>query len=84
MSVVEYSGGSTGTALALICSVKGYRFRLVTSDAFSQEKIHMMRALGAELEIIEAFDGGITGTLIQAMVDRAGTRNFLHRSTEQP
>lgn len=49
MSVVEYSGGSTGTALALICSVKGYRFRLVTSDAFSQEKIHMMRALGAEL-----------------------------------
>ena len=71
MSVVEYSGGSTGTALALICSVKGYRFRLVTSDAFSQEKIHMMRALGAELEIIEAYDGGITGALIQAMVDRA-------------
>ena len=57
MSVVEYSGGSTGTALALICSVKGFRFRLVASDAFSQEKIHMMRALGAELEIIEAFDG---------------------------
>jgi len=71
MSVVEFSGGSTGAALALICSIKGYPFRLITSNAFSQEKISMMRSLGAQLEIIESPDGKITKQLIDAMVNRA-------------
>ena len=48
-TVVEYTGGSTGASLALICSAKGYRIRIVTSDAFSREKLDQMRALGAEL-----------------------------------
>src|SRR2546425_4589353 len=46
---VEYTGGSTGTSLAFVCAVKGYRLRVVTSDAFSKEKLDHMAALGAEL-----------------------------------
>src|SRR5689334_21363703 len=48
-TVVEYTGGTTGVSLALICSARGYRAHLVTSDAFSEEKRHTMRAYGAEL-----------------------------------
>src|SRR6187200_3064729 len=48
-TVVEYTGGSTGTSLALVCAAKGYRIRIVTSDAFSKEKLDHMAALGAEL-----------------------------------
>lgn len=71
MTVVEYSGGSTGAALALICSIKGYPFRLITSNAFSKEKINTMRALGAQLEIIESPDGKISKSVIDAMISRA-------------
>ena len=48
-TVVEYTGGSTGASLALVCVAKGYRLRIVTSDAFSREKLDQMRALGAEV-----------------------------------
>src|SRR6476659_5031648 len=48
-TVVEYSGGSTGASLALVCAAKGYPIRIVTSDAFSQEKRDHMRALGADV-----------------------------------
>ena len=71
MTVVEYTGGSTGSGLAFICAVKGYRFRVVSSDAFGHEKLDTMRALGAELEVIESKDGKITPELINRMIDRA-------------
>ena len=71
MTVVEYTGGSTGSGLAFICAVKGYRFRVVSSDAFGHEKLDTMRALGAELEVIESKDGKITPELINKMIDRA-------------
>ena len=71
MAVVEYSGGSTGAALSLICSIKEYPFRLVTSDAFSKEKIQMMEALGAQLEIVKSPDGKISKDLIQGMITKA-------------
>src|SRR5438105_8723630 len=51
-SVVEYTGGSTGVSLSLVCAVKGYPLHIVTSDAFSQEKLDHMRILGARLQII--------------------------------
>ena len=54
MTVVEYSGGSTGAGLAFVCSLKGYNFRLVTADVFGKEKIDLMRSLGANLEIIKS------------------------------
>ena len=51
-TVVEYTGGSTGASLALVCAAKGYRIRIVTSDAFSPEKRDQMAALGAELTLV--------------------------------
>ena len=53
-TVVEYTGGSTGASLALVCAAKGYRLQIVTSDAFSQEKLDHMAALGAELTLVPA------------------------------
>jgi cysteine synthase A len=70
-TVVEYTGGSTGTSLALVCAAKGYRLRIVTSDAFSQEKRDHMAALGAELTLVPSEGGRTTGKLIQDMIERA-------------
>ena len=68
--VVEYTGGSTGSSLAFVCAVKGYPLRIVSSDAFADEKIRTMRAFGAEVELIPSPDG-ITPDLIPAMMRRA-------------
>jgi cysteine synthase A len=69
-TVVEYTGGSTGSSLAFVCSLKGYPLRIVTSDAFSAEKLATMRALGADLEVLPSPEG-ITPRLIPAMMERA-------------
>jgi cysteine synthase A len=71
MKVVEYTGGNTGSALALVCAVKGYRFTPVSSDAFAAEKLNTMRAFGAELEIIPSDAGKLTPDLFQKMIARA-------------
>jgi cysteine synthase A len=68
--VVEYTGGSTGSSLAFVCAVKGYPLRIVSSDAFADEKIRTMRAFGADVELIPSPDG-ITPALIPAMMRRA-------------
>lgn len=70
-TVVEYTGGSTGSSLAFVCAVKGYRFRVVSSDAFAKEKLATMRAFGADLEIVPSKGGKITPDLIQRMIERA-------------
>ncbi|MBA2293551.1 MAG: cysteine synthase family protein [Actinobacteria bacterium] len=74
MTVVEYTGGSTGPALALVCRAKGYRARIVISECFSEERLQLMRALGAELDVIEAVEGPgrVTAQDIHNMVERAG------------
>jgi len=69
-TVVEYTGGSTGSSLAFVCALKGYPLRIVTSDAFAAEKLRTMAAFGAVLEIIES-PGGIHPGLIPAMMRRA-------------
>jgi cysteine synthase len=69
-TVVEYTGGSTGSSLALVCSIKGYPLRIVSSDAFAAEKIKTMRAFGAEVELLPSPEG-ITPTLIPRMQARA-------------
>ncbi|MBS1659664.1 MAG: cysteine synthase family protein [Bacteroidetes bacterium] len=69
--VVEYTGGSTGSSLAMVCAMKGYKARFVSSDAFSQEKLATMRAFGAELEVFPSGDGKITAKLIDSMIERA-------------
>jgi len=70
-TVVEYSGGSTGASLALVCAAKGYRVRIVTSDAFSQEKRDHMAALGAELTLVPSEGGLTTRQLILDMIEAA-------------
>lgn len=67
-TVVEYTGGSTGTSLALVCAAMGYRLHIVTSDAFSREKLDHMRALGAELTLVPSEGGLTTKKLIQDMI----------------
>ncbi len=71
MTVVEYTGGSTGTSLAFVCAVKGYRLKIVSSDAFSPEKLRTMRAFGAELTIVPSDGGKITPDLIPRMIEVA-------------
>lgn len=70
-TVVEYTGGSTGTSLALVCAARGYRIRIVTSDAFSQEKRDHMAALGAELTLVPSEGGLTTKKLILEMIETA-------------
>jgi cysteine synthase A len=70
-TVVEYTGGSTGTSLAWVCAAKGYRIRIVTSDAFSQEKLDHMAALGAELTLVPSEGGLTTKKLILDMIEAA-------------
>ena len=73
MKVVEFTGGSTGSSLAFICAVKGYDFHVISSDAFSKEKLDTMKAFGAKLEIIHSSTGKISSSLIQKMIARAQT-----------
>ncbi|MFL5753941.1 MAG: PLP-dependent cysteine synthase family protein [Bacteroidia bacterium] len=70
-TVVEYTGGSTGSSLAMVCAYKGYKAHFVSSDAFAAEKLQTMRAFGAELELIQSENGKITAKLIDSLVKRA-------------
>ncbi len=69
--VVEYTGGSTGASLAMVCANRGYQAHFVSSDAFSEEKLQTMRAFGATLELIPSDNGKITANLIDDMIARA-------------
>ena len=71
MTVVEATGGSTGSSIAYICAIKGYRFRVVSSNAFAPEKLWTMSAFGAELEIVHSPTGTITSDLVLSMARRA-------------
>src|SRR4051794_17136098 len=70
-SVVEYTGGSTGVSLSLVCAVKGYPLHVVTSDAFAREKLDHMRLLGARLRIVPSDGGRMTEKLTRDMVEAA-------------
>jgi len=70
-SVVEYTGGSTGVSLSLVCAVKGYPLHIVSSDAFSREKLDHMKILGAELQVVPSESGGMTEKLTRDMVEAA-------------
>ena len=70
-TVIEYTGGSTGSSLAMVCAAKGYKAHFVSSDAFSEEKLQTMRAFGAKLELIPSDNGKITAKLIDDLMARA-------------
>ena len=83
MQVVEYTGGSTGSSLAMVCAVKGYHFTPVSSDAWAREKLQTMRAFGADLHVLESGDGKITPELIrrvraeaERLVAEGGSKTF--------
>lgn len=89
-TIVEYSGGSTGSSLAFVCSIKGYRLRIVSSNVFADEKLQTMRTFGAELELIHSDDGIHPGLIPQmqarvaAIVEQDGafaTDQFNNRDT---
>ncbi len=69
--VVEYTGGSTGSSLAMICATRGYKTHFVSSNGFSEEKIQTMRAYGATVELIHAENGILTANVIDRMIARA-------------
>ncbi len=71
-AVVEYTGGSTGVSLALVCAVKGHPLHIVSSDAFSQEKLEHMKLLGATLQIVKSESGRMTEKLTRDMIAAAG------------
>src|SRR5918998_3034648 len=72
-TVVEYTGGSTGPALALVCQAKGYRALIVIADCFTEERFQLMRALGAELDVVPSVEGRpkVTAQDVHNMVARA-------------
>jgi cysteine synthase A len=70
-AVVDYTGGSTGSSLAMVCAARDYKAHFVSSDAFAEEKLQTMRAFGAKVELIPSIDRKITPELIAAGIDRA-------------
>ena len=70
-AVVEYTGGSTGVSLALVCAVKGHPLHIVSSDAFAPEKLDHMRLLGATVQIVPSRGGGMTERLTRDMIEAA-------------
>lgn len=69
--VVEATGGSTGASLALVCTVTGHPLRVVTSDAFAPEKIVVMRAFGAEVDVVPSPPGGLRPDLWPQLIELA-------------
>jgi cysteine synthase len=86
-TVVEYTGGSTGPALALVCRAKGYRCLIVMADCFTEERFQLVRALGADLDVVKSVEGRprVTPQDIQNMIQRAGELAALpgHYATDQ-
>ena len=68
--VVEYTGGSTGSSLAMVCAIKGYAFHPLSSDAFAVEKLDTMRAFGADLEVVQSDAGKVTPAFFDAFKSR--------------
>src|SRR5881409_4007178 len=65
MRVVEFTGGSTGSSLAMVCAAKGYPFVVLSSDAFAQEKLLTMQAFGADLRMVPSDGGKVTPALFE-------------------
>lgn len=70
-TVVEATGGSTGSSIAFVCAVKGYKFHVVSSNAYADDKLRTMAAFGATVDLVYSPSGRITPDLIPAMIKRA-------------
>lgn len=78
MRVIEFTGGSTGSSLAMVCAMKGYPFVPLSSDAFAQEKILTMRAFGADVQMVPSEGGKVTPGLFVRF------RELIDRMTDEP
>ncbi len=65
MRVIEFTGGSTGSSLGMVCAAKGYRFVVLSSDAFAKEKLLTMKAFGAELRLVPSDGGKVSPALFE-------------------
>jgi len=63
MRVIEFTGGSTGSSLGMVCAAKGYPLVLLSSDAFASEKLLTMTAFGADLRLVPSDGGKVTPAL---------------------
>lgn len=76
-TVVELTSGNMGTGLAIVCGIKGYPFVAVMSKGNSEERARMMRALGAEVILIDQLStsspGHVSGGDLQ-LVENAAQR----------
>jgi len=70
-TVVEYTAGTTGVSLALVCSAKKYALKIVYSDAFTEEKRLTMKAFGAQITDVKSDNKKISEDLIKEMVEIA-------------
>ena len=77
-TVVDYTGGSTGSSLAMVCAARGYKAHFVSSDAFAESKLKTMRVFGATVEALASENGKITPELFARCLDR------VHELTDQP
>jgi len=68
--IIEYTGGSTGSSLAMVCATRGYEAYFVSSNGFSEEKLQTMRAYGATVELVHAENGILTADVIDRMIAR--------------
>ncbi|KAF9701525.1 hypothetical protein EKO04_000004 [Ascochyta lentis] len=86
MTVVEATGGSTGSSLAFVCAVKGYNFHVVSSNAYADDKLRTMAAFGANtVDLVHSPSGGITADLVPSMIKRAKeiSQSDTHFNTDQ-
>jgi cysteine synthase A len=68
-TVVEYTAGTTGISLALVCAAQGYKIEIVSSDAFAPEKLRMIAALGGNVTRVKSEQKKITEKLIKEMIE---------------
>ena len=53
-TIVENSSGNTALALAVVCSLKGYKLKIVIRDSTSPDKLKILRALNVDLVLVDA------------------------------
>lgn len=71
MSLLECTGGSTGSSVAFVCAAKGIPFTVISSDAYAPEKLASMQAFGATLMVEPSLGGVVTPDLWPRMLARA-------------
>ncbi len=81
-TILECTSGNTGISLAMVGAALGHRVKILMSDTASVERRHLMRHLGAELQLFKADRGYLTGIELSRAMAAADPRYFLPRQFE--